>query len=301
MVDPEQLREQFIAQLTPSLRAKIEHPEQLEQLLSEALSSAQADWAELKVDPLQFVGHLARQIPANSHPEQALEKLHTSELFLAFSCGQGDPQALATFEARYFPVLDSALRRLKLSHTMNEEVKQTLREQLFVASPSSPEGAPMIQSYAGRGQLRNWLRIIAVRTAGKLIDQGKKEVLLTNSILSGISPPTDDLELDYLKRTYRNEFKVAFEQALQLLSTRERNLLGHHYVDRLSIDEISTIYSIHRATAARRLARARQALLKHTRKTLMQQIKVDRAEFDSIIRLIESQLPVTFSDITPED
>ena len=125
--------------------------------------------------------------------------------------------------------------------------------------------------------------------------------MLTNSILSGISPPTDDLELDYLKRTYRNEFKVAFEQALQLLSTRDRNLLGHHYVDRLSIDEIGTIYSIHRATAARRLARARQALLKHTRKTLMQQIKVDRAEFDSIIRLIESQLPVTFSDITPED
>ena len=190
-------------------------------------------------------------------------------------------------------------RRLKLQQVAVEELKQILREQLFVAAP--PKGALLIDNYSGRGQLGRWLRVIAVRTAGKLLDQGKKEVPLSDSVLSGLSPPVEDPELEFLKRTYRKEFSQAFEQAACELSVRQRNLLGHHYLDRLSIDEIGSIYAVHRATAARWLVKARETLLAGTRKDLMRRIQVDRAEYESIMRLIESQLPMAFQGTTSDD
>lgn len=293
------LLESFLEHLSEPHSVQARASGRVEERLSEILETARGQWPTLRVDPQQFLAYLASRLSEAPEIEPALERLHASDLYLAQACAGGDSPAIAAFETHCLSCIDQVAVQLKLSNATTEEVKQTLRVQLFVAP--AEDAAPMITNYSGRGSLRNWVRIIAVRTAGKLMDRGKREVLLTESVMDGMLPASDNLELDFLKRTYRDQFRTAFQNALQSLSSRERNLLGHHFVDRLNIDEIGTLYSVHRATAARWLVRARESLLKRTRQALMQQIQVNRAEYDSIIRLIESQLPVSFPDLPADE
>jgi RNA polymerase sigma-70 factor (ECF subfamily) len=291
----------FLAELSEEHRTRLESPGRIAELLAQQLDAATDRWPDLGLDPAEFIAAVASRLPVNLTPEQGLSQLHAADLFLARSCARGNDVAIAQFEAQHFRCIDGVAAQLKLSPHAAEEVKQTLRVQLFVASGGSEQNPPLVANYSGRGSLRNWLRIIAVRTAGKLMDQGRREVLLTDSVLDGLAPADQDPELDFLKRTYRGEFRAAFQAALQSLSPRERNLLGHHFVDRLNIDEIGALYSVHRATAARWLVKAREALLGHTRAELMRRIEIDRVEYDSIMRLIESQLPVSFPALPVED
>ena len=50
---------------------------------------------------------------------------------------------------------------------------------------------------------------------------------------------------------------------------------------------------VHRATVARRITRARDALLSGTRRRLMMRLKLDRSELDSVMRMIESNVHVS--------
>jgi RNA polymerase sigma-70 factor (ECF subfamily) len=285
------LVDRFLAHLAPPLRAKIEHAVSLEQGLVAACDAARQAWPQLAVEPADFVAYLAERIPTNVDPLEALERLHVGDLYLACACASGAAEAIAAFEEHVAGSLGHAIGRLRLSPTAAEELRQVLREQLFVGSGGAP---PLLRSYSGRGQLRGWLRIIAARTAGRMIDRGNRELLLTNSVLAGLAPSTPDPELDHLKATYRAEFADAFQSALGALTARERNLLAQHYLDGLSIDEIGLIYGVHRATIARWLARSRTDLLKRTRSALMRRLRIDRSGYESIMRLIESQLPVSF-------
>jgi RNA polymerase sigma-70 factor (ECF subfamily) len=83
-------------------------------------------------------------------------------------------------------------------------------------------------------------------------------------------------------------FERAFAEAVALLPARDRNLLRFHLIDRLGIDQIAAIYHVHRATAARRLACARGALVASTRARLRCQLAIDTTELASVMRLIES-------------
>ncbi len=285
-----ELVDRFRAHLAAPLRAKIEQPDGLEQVLVAACRTAREAWPGLALEPADFVAFVAERIPADQDPVAALDRLCLGDLYLACACARGVPGALAAFEAHVSATLSHALGRLRLAAAAAEEVRQALREQLFVARAAGP---PLILSYSGRGLLRAWLRIIAARTAGRMLDRGNREVLLTNSVLGGLAPSAGDPELEHLKATYRAEFAEAFGAALGSLTPRERNLLAQHYLDGLSIDEIGVIYSVHRATIARWIARARESLLKRTRASLMRQLKIDRSAYESIMRLIESQLPVS--------
>jgi RNA polymerase sigma-70 factor (ECF subfamily) len=53
------------------------------------------------------------------------------------------------------------------------------------------------------------------------------------------------------------------------------------------------MYRVHRSTAARQVARTRDALLAATRRALMARLHIGRREFESIMRLISSQLDVS--------
>lgn len=80
----------------------------------------------------------------------------------------------------------------------------------------------------------------------------------------GIASPERDPELEYLRRLYTHEFRLAFETAAAKLDAGERNALRAQYVHRLGIDAIANLLGIHRATAARRVANARERLLGET-------------------------------------
>ena len=224
--------------------------------------------------------------------------IRTADLALAAACAQGDAEAIATVEARYFADLDRALARFEGGAALVDEVKQRLRDKLFVGDGS----APRISSYTGRGDLGRWIRVAATREAIGILRKGKREIPMEESALAQVLAEGEgDLELAYLKRLYAAEFKSAFQRAITELAPKERTILKYHVLDGLNIDRIGAIHGVHRATVARWIADIRDTLLIRTREILMGQIDVNRAEFESIMRLIQSQLDVSLSRLLRED
>jgi RNA polymerase sigma-70 factor (ECF subfamily) len=171
-----------------------------------------------------------------------------------------------------------------------QEIKQRVRDTLFVG----PD--PRIRGYSGRGELRAWLRSVAVRQALKSMrDDRRGGASAGDDALGAVADDSDDPELEHLKATYASEFNRALTDALGQLSPRERNVLKQSYLDGLSIDEIGALYRVHRATAARWIARARQVLMDETRDLLIARLQMTASEIGSVGRLVASQLDVSLS------
>jgi RNA polymerase sigma-70 factor (ECF subfamily) len=103
----------------------------------------------------------------------------------------------------------------------------------------------------------------------------------------------DDPELTYLKAVYRTAFREAFAAAIGSLEARDKSLLRQHLVDGLTIDELAPIYGVHRATAARWVASARELLLQRVRREFAERARVSDRELRSVLRLVESRLDLT--------
>jgi RNA polymerase sigma-70 factor (ECF subfamily) len=273
---------------------ELEHA--LEELVRQASTTHPA--AAERIDAL--LAFVARRLPEGGDLLNALGQLRVEDLTLAWACTEGDTDAIERIERDHFDVIDQALARLPDAAAQAQEIKQQLRKRLFVGEPApSKQGGvvsggeegqpPRITQYAGRGDLRSWLRVAAVRCGLDLLRAQKREVELSDRILDQLSIP-EDAELGHLKQRYRHAFKDAFEDALTLLSVRDRNVLRYFYIEELNIDQIGAIFNVHRATVARWLVRIRDALLRDTRRVLMERLRIGPGEFESIMRLIRSQL-----------
>lgn len=262
----------------------------LQRLLGARWPAVRDAWPGVSLDFDAFCDHVAERLPAGADVEHALAALRLDELYIACACQRGDAQALALLEARYFPGVVAALRRLRLDAAVIDELQQRLRRRLFVA-----EGGrrPRIGRYGGRGALASWLRVTAVRAALKQLKRPPLEVTLLDGRRA---PPAAeaDIELGYLKRHYRPLFRAAFAEAVATLDDRERRLLRQYYVEGLTIEQMGVAQKAHRMTVGRWLDAVRQRLLAETRRALMRRVQVSQRECDSILRMVHSQLDLTF-------
>ena len=261
----------------------------LEGRLDELIRSARVAWPTVTLSREQFVWHLARHIPANDSIESTLARVNTDDLYLACACALGEKNAILAFEQHCLHGLESALWRYQCSSDLVAEVKQRVRDRALVADA----GPPRIDSYSGRGDLRGWVRVMAVREAIQLVRRSRREVALEDDRPLHAFVTPGDPALEHVKRHYSEEFKQAFSAALRDLSVRDQTLLRQHVIDGLTIDQLGVLYHMHRATAARNLQRARGALLDATRERLASRLRVAPREVDSILRLVRSQLEIT--------
>jgi RNA polymerase sigma-70 factor (ECF subfamily) len=265
-------------------------PDTVEDALRGHLAQARLAWPGVEVAPAAFVTHLAHHLSHVAPDLDALRGLRGSDLYLACACASGDQLAIVTFERAYFGEAEVAAARMRAGTTIADEVKQTLRRALFVREPGRP---PAIADYAGRGDLRGWVRVSAVRATQRLLNRGKRDVELDDEALFSVLSPAEDPELGYLRSRYRTAFATAFRDALAATNAEERSLIRYQLVDGLTIDQLAKLYRIHRATAARRLAAARAGILERTRNALREAVGVTGEELDSIIRLMHSRLDVS--------
>lgn len=265
-------------------------PAALEAALARALDLARARWPGVTLAPEIYVRHLAIHAPDEATAADPLAGLETTDLYLACACARGDVRAIEHFEAHHFADLAIALRKLRLADALLDEVKQQLRVQLFVGDGDE---LPDIALYAGRGELRLWVRSTGVRAALKHLRRDRHLLPDGDDALAEIATGVDDPLLVHLKQTYAAQFKAAFGEAVAALTPRQRNLLRHHLVDTLSIDEVGRIYRVHRATAARWVADAREQLMATTQKLLRARLAIAPAELESIVRLVRSQLDLS--------
>jgi RNA polymerase sigma-70 factor, ECF subfamily len=225
------------------------------------------------------------------------ETTHAADVYLACACADGVAAAIVAFDARYVETLRSPLGRIVLDDATLDELRQQLRRKLFVPEPGE---RARILDYSGRGGLGGWVHVAATRTALNLLEQqrGKGsngEALTDDDRL--IDPATQDPELAYIKEVYRATFRRAFRVALAGLSDREQNLLRQHFLDELSINELAVLLDVHRTTASRWLDEAKAALLERVRTEFMADAQVPRSDCDSLFRLVQSQLDVTFRSL----
>ena len=247
--------------------------------LEEKVARGRAAWPALDLDPAEFADYLRARLDQ--------EPLHVGDLYLAFGCWKRDPAALAAFEATQLEDL-GAVARVERSPAFVDEVRQRLRVHLFVGD------TPRIAEYSGRGALTSWVRVVALRLAHMLKRATWREVSSSESdedeLLAGSDP-----ELAFIKQRYRGAFIEAVRDAVRSLDKRERTLLRLNLVDRLNIDRIGVIYGVHRATVATWIAAARKSILSATQKRLAAELRITRAELDSLMGVVVSRLDVSLS------
>ncbi len=217
--------------------------------------------------------------------------LYATDMSLAWSCARGDAHAIATFDVLHADLLRAVHARTRGDKPPFDEFVQVLRTKLFVG-PS-----PRIAEYRGMGALSAWVRVVATRVLIEAVRSAKRTEPIEESGVIPLVAPDDDPEMAYLKRRYAREVKEAFELAAARLDASERNVLREHYVCKLGIDQIAGVHGIHRATAARRLANAREAVLRGTRQLLMEKLKLPRDDLESVVRMVESRMHVTVERI----
>ena len=84
-------------------------------------------------------------------------------------------------------------------------------------------------------------------------------------------------------------------QQLRELAPEQRNVLRMSLVEGLSVDELAPVFGVHRATAARLLQRARDAVSEGTKRRLTERLSLETSELESILRLVRSQLDLSIS------
>jgi RNA polymerase sigma-70 factor (ECF subfamily) len=104
-----------------------------------------------------------------------------------------------------------------------------------------------------------------------------------------------DPELAYLRDRYRTDVDAAMRAALVGLGEQSRALLRYHLIDGWSIDRIGALYGVHRATAARWTAAAREELGVAIRAELAKRLSISVDEVDSIVRMVQSRIDVSMA------
>jgi RNA polymerase sigma-70 factor (ECF subfamily) len=254
-----------------------------------ALAEGRRAWPGVDVGADELAAYVRARLdtPVEGALADQLDGLHTSDLFLACACARGDTAAIEAFGRAFKRDLAALFARPDARGTDREDLVQKLLERLFVAETGKP---PRITEYRGRGSMRTWLRVVALRVrlnAERRVSD-KEDGLASQAeqrLGDGIDP-----ELDYLKAHYRDAFRKALADALAELSPADRNLLRLQLVHGLSATGIASLHHVHRATAKRWLAALRDRVLASTRSKLMDALRIESVELDSIMRLIGSRL-----------
>jgi RNA polymerase sigma-70 factor (ECF subfamily) len=262
-------------------------------LWQEIVESARRSFPTVDLPAEVYVAYLRERIPADVAEPVGLRQMYTADLYLACACARGDRNAVAVFEEHYLSRLDRVLGGMGFDADTRADVKQDVRSCLLVGDGQRAE----IVDFVGRGDLRSWVRVVAVRRALRRRLAARHEVAVEDcELLQRIVAPGDP-ELDYAKRIYRDAFQRAFANAVQTLPDRERTILRQHHLDGLTVEQLGALYRVHRATAARMVVRARVLLLEATRADMMTQLEVESQELDSILRMIRSRIDVSVQDL----
>jgi RNA polymerase sigma-70 factor (ECF subfamily) len=250
--------------------------------VAKLFAEARVAWPSIEVAPDRFAARVAASVGDGA----TLDQLHASDLYLACACAAGSDGALAAFERAILADVPQFVARFKRDGAFADEVAQRLRIKLFVGD------APKIGDYAGRGPLRAWVRIAAIRTAVNLLDAADAIAEPDPEQAAGLDGGG---EIALLKARGRDHFRTALEAALLALPAKDRTLLRMHHVDGYTLDQLATVHRVHRATIARWLAATRGQIVDGVRTQLTTELALSPSEIDSLVALVESQLEISLS------
>jgi RNA polymerase sigma-70 factor (ECF subfamily) len=271
-------------------RGRIRPSVELERALQGVCTQSRAAWPGVEVAPEYFLPYLAERMDGSRGEQSVVDRLgtweHVPDVYLACGCARGEPSALEAFDVRFLTDLRGVVRRLDRSGVPLDEIRQALRERLFVERGAKPLG---ITEYGGSGPLAAWVFVVAARVALNLLRAAKVPVEGDDSRLLALPAPDSNQELAYLKTTYGEAFSVALREAMASLPARDRTLLRQHYLDGVTLKQLAQVYGVHRVTMVHWAEDARDALRDRTHQLLLERLGITANTLHSIARLIESQ------------
>lgn len=282
------MTDMFVPHLVEAQRGAFVRAGGVEVTLAAVLSLARERWPQVELAAEEFLPFLARRLPPELVAAEEMCELEIGDLYLLCAYGRGDARAVVALETKYMVRVKAGLARLGATRPMIEDIGQMLHQRLLSADRLDLGSL----RYNGRGPLVRWMYVSASRAG---LDIWRKERRVARTVDADLERVVlgEDHEAAYLKLRYRGEFKAAFQAAFATLTTRDRNVLRYNVLDQLNVEQIGSIYRVHRSNVARWIAAARQHLLVQTRAAMLATIKGDRATFESVIRMIESELEVS--------
>jgi RNA polymerase sigma-70 factor, ECF subfamily len=229
----------------------------------------------------------ARSETWKGNPERACD------LYLACACVAGLPAAVAEFVSKFGERIPAYLGRLARNADLVAEVRQVIVIRCLVADGEKP---PALTGYSATGSLEGWLRATAVREALALNRRSERNSDGVEAALEA-RMPWADREISLFKQIYREPVSRAFAAACSEIATEDRVLLRLHYVEGVTTANLASMFGVSRATLIRRLAGARQSLVERVRASLKQAAGVADQDFDSILRLVQSQIDLRLSAV----
>jgi RNA polymerase sigma-70 factor (ECF subfamily) len=243
--------------------------------LADAIAASRAAWPGIDVTDDAFAEYVAERV------DGPLAAACVADLYLACAIGQGNAAALRAFEAQLEHVA-GAIAHLDGGSALVGDVTSAVRERVLGAAAG---GKAKIFAYRGRGDLRGWLRVIAVREALQLIRARRREAPMPDDLATKL-----EVEPPSLATEERLVYREAFTAALATLTPRDRNLLRQQYIYGANIDELGALYGVHRATVARWIAQIRDTLLHRTRHHIGEALRLSGDELDSAMGRIGDHL-----------
>lgn len=263
-------------------------------LLAEHLRVARQTWPGITVAPARFAKELGRRIAAMGEKAVPLAAIKAADIYVATACLDGDAAAIEAVRRVLTKEVEVAGSRSTPSRDQRAEVTANLSRILFVAEPPR---AAALHEYSGRGDLKSYLRVMAMREVARIVNLGRREVGVDDQEVMERLVPASDPELRVLRDRYREPVDAAIRAALETLDERGRALLRFAIVDGLSVGRVGELYNVHKATAARWIAAAREQLGEAIRVELGGRLQVPEDEITSIIRLVQSRVDVSLDRV----
>lgn len=239
--------------------------------------AARARWPGIYVPAAEFAAWL------NGRPRAR----YMEDLYLALACVRADNRALAVFNRIIVEQVSIGGRSLTPAEL--DELHQELRTRLLVGEGNTP---PRLAGYNGEGSLRAWVRTAAARVAVDL--WRSRKMVAPDDMLFDLADSGPNPELNHLRHRYGGEIKEALRAAFGSLTTEDQLVLRQHYLDGVTLPKLAHLHGVHRVTILRRIARARLRLTEAARREIQRQSRLDEAELDSVLRLVDSQIEISF-------
>jgi RNA polymerase sigma-70 factor (ECF subfamily) len=260
-------------------------------IVAHCITTGRAQYPDVVVGAEQLAPHLERHAI-----DLQVAQSHAADLYLAFACAAGNPQAIAAFDRELIPVVAAAAQRIDRAPEFVDEIVQLARERLLIADGASAR----IAEYSGQGPLRAWVRIAAMRIAMNQLRARKRDMLVDDEAFFDVVGDGSDDERKQARDRYGEMCSEALRAAFAKLTPRERNLLRMHHLHGLTVDELAPTFRVHRATVARWIQAARERLLGETRAGLRERLAVGDATVDSILRELEGRIEISVSRLLAE-
>lgn len=262
--------------------------------MNRALEVARITHPDYRVDAGAFARHLATIVGTGAGALEGLVSIEPGNVFLTFACAAGDARAVADFDRLLEQVAAPAIAKLGLDSARVDEVLQRVRVRLILGEGGA---GPKVLSYEGVGSLEGWLAIVARNAARTLLgERGERPwAEVVDDLAEAASH--DDAEFQYLARAHADTLRASTRAALERLEPQERAVLRFKLVENLSIDQIGAIGGFDRATAARRILRAKAKLRELVAAEFCERSGTTPSEYRSILRALSSVLQVSIEQL----